>query len=147
MGLAGVQQRLMATGGPSGAPSMQWPAGQRPALPPTRVTVLRHCRCLDCRRLDRNEGGCEIPGRNDAPGKWGFCAGYDGPPISRDVLVFRHERQPTRLDEDEADAWQERVAICMVDGGLDEAQAAVVAWRQIEAARDAHVGPRATRDA
>ena len=58
--------------------------------PPTGpATVLRHCRCLDCRLLDRNDGGCDVPGRNDAPDEWHYCAGYDGPQISRDVLVWR----------------------------------------------------------
>ncbi|HUT62129.1 MAG TPA: hypothetical protein VNA25_30185 [Phycisphaerae bacterium] len=108
---------------------------------PAPATILRRCRCLDCHLLDRNGGGCDVPGRNDAPNKWHYCAGYDGPPISRDVLVFRHERQPSRLNEDQADAWRERVAICTVDGGLSEADAEAVAAKEV--VQDAHVGPRA----
>jgi len=38
---------------------------------------------------------------------------------------------------DERDAWEERVAICMFDGGLSEEDAEVIAWRQIEDERAA----------
>jgi hypothetical protein len=41
------------------------------------------------------------------------------------------------LDEDERFAWEERVAICMNDGGLPQAEAEDVAWRQIETGRRA----------
>jgi hypothetical protein len=36
------------------------------------------------------------------------------------------------LDDDQLDAWNERVAICMVDGGLSQAEAEAVAWREVE---------------
>ena len=36
------------------------------------------------------------------------------------------------LDDDQVDAWAERVAICTVDGGLGQDEAENVAWRQIE---------------
>ncbi len=56
-----------------------------------------------------------------------------------------HERQPerssgrdlTRLTEDQLDAWQERVAICVIDGGLTDTEAEEVAWRQVEEERSA----------
>jgi len=118
------------------------PAASRP---PTSATILRRCRCLDCRLLDRNDGGCDVPGRNDTPDEWHYCAGYDGPQISRDVLVFRHERQPACLNEDQADAWRERVAICTVDGGLTEVEAEAIAAKEI--AQDAPVRPCTTRAA
>ena len=71
--------------------------------PPVEVTVLRHCRCLDCRKFYRAEGEffcrdgiggtatvlgtgeriCDPPA--DA---WHYCAGYDGPPVSRDVWAW-----------------------------------------------------------
>jgi hypothetical protein len=38
-----------------------------------------------------------------------------------------------RLDDDLLDAWAERVAICIVDGGLSEAAAEDIAWAQIDA--------------
>ncbi len=50
------------------------------------------------------------------------------------------------LTEDERELWDERVAICAVDGALSEAEAEEVAWRQIDAP-NAHVGPRAARTA
>ena len=37
-----------------------------------------------------------------------------------------------RLDDDPLDAWAERVAICIVDGGLSEAAAEDIAWAQID---------------
>jgi hypothetical protein len=39
------------------------------------------------------------------------------------------------LSEDERCAWEERVAICTIDGGLSEAQAQEIAWAQIESQR------------
>jgi hypothetical protein len=46
------------------------------------------------------------------------------------------------LTEGERETWDERVAICVIDGGLGEAEAEEIAWRQIDA-QDAHVGARA----
>ena len=60
--------------------------------------------------------------------------------------VIRAIRLST-LDEDRLHAWQERVAICLEDGGLDQDAAEAVAWRQVDAAQDTHVGPRAARAA
>jgi hypothetical protein len=40
--------------------------------------------------------------------------------------------QLVALDDDQLDAWAERVAICTIDGGLSEADAEEVAWREIE---------------
>jgi len=36
------------------------------------------------------------------------------------------------LDDNHRDAWEERVAICTIDGGLSEADAEEVAWREME---------------
>jgi hypothetical protein len=51
------------------------------------------------------------------------------------------------LNDDQLDAWNERVAICMVDGGLGQEEAEAVAWREIEGHQvqpvDAHARPRA----
>jgi hypothetical protein len=41
------------------------------------------------------------------------------------------------LTEDERVTWHERVAICVVDGGLTEAEAEAIAWRQVEGERSA----------
>ena len=73
-------------------------------LPPSpQVRILRHCRCLDCRKLYKAEGECfcreSIGGTatvlgtgericDPPPEAWHYCAGYDGPPISRDVWAW-----------------------------------------------------------
>jgi len=40
-----------------------------------------------------------------------------------------------QLNEAEMMRWQERVAICMVDGRLSETQAQAIAWQEIERTR------------
>lgn len=78
--------------------------------PPGPVTLLRHCRCCDCRKFRRDVRGecfcadgiggtgivwatgervCDPP-----PELWHYCAGYDGPPISRDVWAWRRPVPP-----------------------------------------------------
>jgi hypothetical protein len=47
------------------------------------------------------------------------------------VRAIRLDRL-TALDDNRRDAWEERVAICTVDGGLSEADAEEVAWREME---------------
>jgi hypothetical protein len=54
--------------------------------------------------------------------------------LDRDIRLFL-------LDDDQLDAWQERMAMCTVDGGLSDEEAEAMAWRQIDAAQAAHVGP------
>ena len=70
---------------------------------------------------------------SDQPGM-----GRDGK--NRDARLFA-------LNDDQLDAWNERVAICMVDGGLSQEEAEAVAWREVEGQPvqpvDAHVGPQA----
>ena len=44
----------------------------------------------------------------------------------------RDARLMSLNDDDQLDAWNERVAICMVDGGLSQAEAEAVAWREVE---------------
>lgn len=65
---------------------------QRRAQPPT---VLKHCRCQDCRRLrDRCcTVGVLVPGAyplND----WHFCAEYLGPAISPHTVVWHYDDVP-----------------------------------------------------
>jgi len=36
------------------------------------------------------------------------------------------------LNDDQRDAWQERVAICTIDGGLSEEEAESIAWAEID---------------
>ena len=85
------------------------------APPAARVTILRHCRCVDCRKLFRDTRGecfcrdfrggtatvwatgrryCDPP-----PEVWHYCAGYDGPQISKDVWVWHYgEESHARTD-------------------------------------------------
>ena len=72
------------------------------------VTILRHCRCIDCRKFFRNAAGtcfcrdyiggtkivwatgkrvCDPP-----PEAWRYCAGYDGPQISKDIFVWKYQQ-------------------------------------------------------
>ena len=59
-------------------------------------------------------------------------------------LVLRAVRL-AGLTQNQRYAWDERVAICMVDGGLSQEEAEAVAWREVEGQHaqpvDAHVGP------
>ena len=70
----------------------------RPTVPSIRsVTILRHCRCRDCRHwigephsecahgIIRN-GVSEQP--EYPPDTWHYCALYHGPQISKDVWVW-----------------------------------------------------------
>lgn len=47
----------------------------------------------------------------------------------------RMTRDVSKLDEETRHEFEERVAICMFDGGLTEAEATEIAWRQIEGRR------------
>lgn len=75
---------------------------------PRSVTILRHCRCIDCGKFSRDEAGecfcseyiggtkvtwmtgertCDPP-----PEAWHYCSCYDGPQISKDVWVWHHDQ-------------------------------------------------------
>lgn len=85
------------------------PGGQdspySPILPaPGAVTLLKHCRCMDCRRFYKAVDGefyCEsyiggtridwATGRrycDPPPDAWHYCADYHGPQISKDVWAW-----------------------------------------------------------
>jgi hypothetical protein len=69
-----------------------------------KVTILRHCRCIDCQKFMQAGGMyfcqdyiggtaivwatgkrvCDPP-----PGAWHYCSCYDGPQISTDIWVWR----------------------------------------------------------
>jgi len=76
--------------------------------PPAPATVLKNCRCRDCRRWDDIDGRCEvcgfvqyIPKEDYDPSvrqfwsdlgmirsqQWHYCTYYRGPQISKDVWV------------------------------------------------------------
>ena len=84
-----------------------------PALASTApATILKHCRCMDCRQWDDGQGCCHVlafrryvpreeyrpamrPFWTDVgmirPEAWHYCACYHGPQISKDVWVWsRH---------------------------------------------------------
>jgi len=67
--------------------------------------------------------------------------------LPQQVSVRDRDARLLALNDDQLDAWNERVAICMVDGGLSQEEAEAVAWREVEGQHaqpvDAHVGPRA----
>jgi hypothetical protein len=87
-------------------------------------------------RLAKADGGTAPAGGNDEhrpacnprPGL-GLSQGPDG----SDGCA----RQIENFDEDERFAWEERVAICMNDGGLGQAEAENVAWQETESRRQA----------
>lgn len=71
--------------------------------PPRDVTILKHCRCVDCRHFhrvggryvcDRNVGGTGVVWAtgehvcNPKPEQWHYCACYHGPQISKDVWAW-----------------------------------------------------------
>lgn len=71
--------------------------------PPATVILLRHCRCVDCRKFSEwygdylcadGIGGTKViwaTGRRvcePVPDAWHYCAGYHGPQISKDVWVW-----------------------------------------------------------
>jgi hypothetical protein len=75
-------------------------------LPPSTVTLLRHCRCQDCQRFSRDGnrytcdagiGGTKV-GWSDghaecdpAPHAWHYCAEYLGPTAGRHLVVWRYD--------------------------------------------------------
>jgi len=74
-----------------------------PTAPLARVTVLRHCRCIDCLNLSNVAGEyfcSELIGGTKArwsdgnrqcdppPDAWHYCARYRGPQVSKGVLVW-----------------------------------------------------------
>lgn len=46
--------------------------------------------------------------------------------------VFKRRRNPDTLSEELRLLWEERVAICMIDGGVSQERAEQLAWEEIE---------------
>lgn len=46
--------------------------------------------------------------------------------------VFKKRRNPDTLSKDLRLLWEERVAICMIDGGVSQERAEQLAWEEIE---------------
>jgi len=72
------------------------------------VTILKHCRCIDCRKFHADGSGnyyCDsgiggtattwATGKRECdppPDAWHYCSDYHGPQISKDVWVWpRHQ--------------------------------------------------------
>ncbi|OQB83251.1 MAG: hypothetical protein BWX88_03440 [Planctomycetes bacterium ADurb.Bin126] len=87
-----------------------------PPPPPASVTILRHCRCIDCCNFYRQDGVCfcaaGIGGTlitwgtgerayHPTTDAWHYCAGYDGPAISKSVFVWRSDNLAPRGDSHE----------------------------------------------
>lgn len=80
------------------------PQAVQPLHLPGAVTLLKHCRCMDCRRFHEDINGeffCEsyIGGTrvewatgkrccDPPPDAWHYCADYHGPQISKDVWAW-----------------------------------------------------------
>lgn len=60
---------------------------------PGRVTILKHCRCIDCRHWT---GWCRalVPA-SEPPEQWHWCARYSGPRISKQVFIWQYDTTPT----------------------------------------------------
>jgi len=86
-----------------GNPPVRGKSGNAPPAPELHVTILKHCRCMDCRKFRTRAGEyfCRdhIGGTivvwatgericDPTPSAWHYCAGYDGPQISKDVWVW-----------------------------------------------------------
>jgi len=86
-----------------------------------RLLNLAHAQCRRRQRPDRP--ACNLfaePGLDTGPDGADGCA-----------------RRLDDLNDDDRFAWEERVGICMIDGGLAQADAEDVAWAEIEGRRHA----------
>ncbi len=90
------------------------------APPPSpNVTILKNCRCQDCRRWDDYAGQCEVrclvryvpkedyhpamqPFWSDLgmirPEQWHYCSEYHGPQISKDICVCPKRQDTSKHD-------------------------------------------------
>ena len=73
-------------------------------VPAKEDVILKHCRCMDCRKFSQINGECfcseDIGGTkvtwatgkrecDPPPEAWHYCSHYDGPQISKAVLLWR----------------------------------------------------------
>lgn len=76
-------------------------------MPPLKVTILRHCRCIDCQKFFKDAVGAyfcrdyiggtvvSVTGErvcDPPPETWHYCAGYDGPQISKDIFIWKYQQ-------------------------------------------------------
>lgn len=78
-------------------PGKRYSADSRDSAPPRFVTVLKYCRCQDCRHwigepYSECVRGIIVNGLKEPPAyppdAWHYCALYHGPQISKDVWVW-----------------------------------------------------------
>ena len=100
---AGARAHARARAEKAGTGDSQDSRVSQPA-PSLNVTLLKHCRCMDCRRFHQDARGeffCEsyIGGTrvewatgkrycDPPPDAWHYCADYHGPQISKDVWAW-----------------------------------------------------------
>jgi len=101
--------------------------------PPRNVTVLKHCRCIDCRcwigepynecehGIIRN--GCKMPPELPAEA-WHYCALYHGPQISKDVLVWPKAAHVAPRSQDAGQGERKAKAPAYANGGERDASVA-----------------------
>lgn len=53
-------------------------------------------------------------------------------PHKAEIVQALRSKRLAALNADQLDAWQERVAICTIDGGLSEEEAESIAWAEID---------------
>jgi hypothetical protein len=46
--------------------------------------------------------------------------------------TFKKRRKPDSLTEEQRFLWEERLAICITDGGVSQERAEQIAWEQID---------------
>ena len=101
---AGARARAYARpGGRTGTETSSTSSTSFSDTPSSQVTILPFCRCGDCRKFSEAAGesycaegigGTKVVWAtgerfcNPAPDQWHYCAGYDGPQISKDVWVW-----------------------------------------------------------
>ena len=79
--------------------------------PPSQVTILRHCRCQDCRHWIRApyamcRHGLVVNGVKAVPeypaDEWHYCAMYHGPQVSKEVWLWSRSVAVQRSDDESA---------------------------------------------
>ena len=105
MGLANVKRLLAPTVGPT-VQTIRLTPNSIPV--PGPVTILKHCRCIDCRRFHKTRLGdyycdsliggtrivCDTLERycDPPPDAWHYCRDYRGPRVSKDVFVWKYDK-------------------------------------------------------
>ena len=103
----------------------------------TDGTILRHCRCMDCRKFFSDRagecfcreyiGGTKVTwatGKRECdppPDAWHYCSDYDGPQISTDVWVWQREDHADEK-QNRAEPWKAQRGCSNLPTGRGEDQ-------------------------